>query len=245
MSSEILPPFTFDRWVWRLEGPPGPTVALTLRVGEAARAAAMRVQQARAGTVRLPVCLHGPSADSSHAFWQAEDRDGDGCIDHLAVRVPMGLCAEGAAILQGLAGLRVDGVGRWRLVAVETTETAGTDWVSAVPFVAPLNAFDRQRRLRPGLDAAGQLAASLARCPWLPPVAGITPLPGEAEPLRLGARRGRGAAYPLQGRFHLRFAAPTAGPVAVGYGAHFGLGRFVCMAGGWISAEPLDSTGFF
>lgn len=239
-------PFVFDRRLWRLEGPPGPSVTLTLRVGEAARAAAMRVQQARAGTVRLPPCLHGPTADSAHAFWQGEDRDGDGRIDHLAVQVPMGLCPEGAAIVDGLGALRVDGAGQWRLIPVEAAAPVpATAWVSAVPFVAPLNAFDRQRRLRPGLDAAGQLAASLARCRWLPPVAAIGAMQGDAMPIVLGARRGRGAAYPLKGCFRLRFSKPTTGPVAVGYGAHFGLGRFENAQKGWRNAEPLDTTGFF
>jgi len=228
-----------DLRLWRLEGMARPDLRRTLRLAEAARAATMRRAEARTGSPLLPSCLHGPSrakAPHRHAYWLPHDLDGDGRLDHLAVHVPGGLCAEGAELLDGIVEIRLDGHGRLDLVPIPEGPTWAAVmgparlWLSAVPFFGALHDTRGSGPQRPGLDVASQLLRELGRLGRCLPAVEIAELSGAAsgsEGFLHGKRtRLRRPSQPVSGWFALAFAHPVAGPLAVGFGAHFGLGRF-------------------
>ena len=230
-----------DLLLWRLIGPPGPPITHALTVAEAARAAEKRVRLALRGTAILPDCLHGPTAPGTahlHAFRIALDRDGDGRIDHLACHVPGGLCLEAARVLAMRGGISVTGCGAYQLVAImPDSAIAGpaSCWQSVTPFFGPLHSRrGRHGRPRTGYSATEQLARELGHLGRVLPACEIRPFTPSARDLpspgqfRLGGKRRAGApSRPEAGYFTLRFAEPVTGPIAAGFGAHFGLGCFL------------------
>lgn len=105
--------------------------------------------------------------------------------------------------------------------------TSATRWESLTPFVPPR--CPKQRRDSPE-DQLRWLCRGLLGAE---PIA-ITPFaPERTRQLAFHTyrhERRRGAPPPGQPQrlgFHLEFAAPVPGPLALGYGAHFGLGQFV------------------
>jgi CRISPR-associated protein Csb2 len=231
-----------DLLLWRLVGPPGPPITHSLTVAQAGRAAEMRISLAVRGTEILPDCLHGPLAAGEahrHAFRIALDRDGDGRIDHLAYHVPGGLCLEAAKLLAMLGSVRVHGFGHYDLVAtLPDAELGGPArrWRAVTPFFAPRHSRrGRTQRLRAGYSASEQLVRELDLLGRsLPPcaVAALDParhgLPSPRA-FRRGneGRRANAPGRPETGYFMLTFETPVMGPIAAGYGAHFGLGCFV------------------
>ncbi len=125
-------------------------------------------------------------------------------------------------------------------------------WVSHTPFV-PTRHPKSTRTGRPKLDDAGLQIGSpehdlrrLLATGWPPPVR-VAPV----YQTRLGGRPTRWSAFRtlrLRGGgwrstavghgFRVEFAEPVRGPIAVGYGAHFGLGAFAPPAEGEGSGEP-------
>jgi CRISPR-associated protein Csb2 len=115
-------------------------------------------------------------------------------------------------------------------------------WVSRTPFV-PTRHEKRSRRGEPRTDEHGLTVGSpthdairLLLAQGFPRPAAVEPLTGTAlggkptrwlafrtERRRGDGRRGGGLAV----GFRLRFDRPVTGPIAIGYGAHFGLGTFV------------------
>lgn len=225
--------------IWRLEAAALPPILRTLRLAEAARAAVMRRAEALRGNPRLPDCLHGPGGSGAphrHAYWLPVDLGGEGRIDHLAVHVPGGLCDEAEALLDGLHAIRLHGHGTLGLVPATAPEVraavAGPArlWVSALPFFGALHARPTGGGPpRPGRDAAAQLARELGRLGRDLPEAEIAALPcapAGPEAFLTGARGKARPVRPVHGLFALAFATPVAGPLALGFAAHFGLGRF-------------------
>jgi CRISPR-associated protein Csb2 len=238
---------------WRLFGPPGPAMVLALRLAEAVRAVVYRHAELR-GAMPLPDTFHGDSRrQHAHAHWLVEDADGDGLADHVLLHAPAGLppallpaLTEGGMLALRLPdGQRLPHCGTsWRMVP-EWMGRAGPGylvdaapaWRSITPFVTPLPTW-RAGRPRPGRDVATQLCAELA-LRGLPSPDSVEVLPGEALAAgwigRLGTARsdsrhrvpplGTVAAHAL-----LRFAVPVQGPLALGFGAHFGLGLFAAEA---------------
>ena len=197
---------------------------------------------ALSGSDRLPACLHGPESETApahrHAFWLPEDRDGDGWLDHLTVYTPGGLDEAGAAILDGMAALRLDAVGTFALQPALLDAAAlgpARVWHSASPYFGPHNAWHgTAHRPKPGESAAEQLARDLG---WFRAARG-SELPAFQIAAR-GARNPRAQRFNLtqrlaakcpphavRGWFEISFDAPVLGPVALGFGAHFGLGQF-------------------
>lgn len=229
-----------DLLLWRLFGPPGPPITKALTVAEAARAAEIRLSAATRGTGILPDCLHGPSTPGEahrHAFRIPLDRDGDGRIDHLAYHIPGGLCLDAAKLLARLGCVDVEGWHRYALVsALPDAGLAGPArrWRSVTPFFGPDHSR-RNNRVRPGYSAREQLMRQLGQLGrGLSPRAIIALTPrslGLRSPRSfwLGGedRRADLPGRPEAGYFALNFEVPVAGPIATGYGAHFGLGCFL------------------
>ena len=122
-----------------------------------------------------------------------------------------------------------------------------TEWVSLTPFV-PVRHIQRSRTGKPRVDAetgiirgspAHDLRRLIVENGKLAPV-----VIEELDALELAGRRIRWANFQRERRygkgtgivtrngygFHLRFHKPITGPLALGYGSHFGLGLFVPVA---------------
>lgn len=189
-----------------------------------------------------------------HPFFLPEDLRGRGHIDHLLIWFPTGLGEEELARLLTLSELRSGEevrkllfLGGWSAEAVQAGQgpiQASSVWESVTPYV-----FTRYPKRHssgaPKLNALGeqvdggeeqirrewQLRQSVR--PDLPDLVEILPLPAHELAGRSIAwrefRRWRELGerpVPFFGGYRLRFGAPVLEPVALGYGAHLGLGQF-------------------
>lgn len=241
---------------YALTGSVLPVVTDTLRIAELARRSAMAQYGRIAGGAASPV-LSGKAADGAplkghrHAFYLPTDEDGDGRIDHLTVWADTGF---GQREIDGLGRVKMlnPGGGRPELTlaflaagraeefqdSVALFSTARV-WQSATPFV-----LNRHMK-RHGVDGpVDQVHRELERREQITmPVESIAPAPPAriqswraVYPLEFFRWRGRGAQGFGAFNFRLRFTAPVAGPIALGYACHFGLGLF-------LPAEPGGDSG--
>lgn len=192
----------------------------------------------------------------AHAFWLPEDADGDGWIDHVSVFIAGGMNADVRGGLDRITRLwlaprqRYEGeepepgsIKEWRL-ALEGFGTpadfaggarifgASARWTSVTPFLASghLKASGyagEVRRLlnRRGMNATGVEVVEL-------PAIDVTGAPRRAIHFHRFRTRGREAQPDASGAL-LRIALPQPieGPLAIGYGSHFGLGLFAATDG--------------
>lgn len=188
----------------------------------------------------------------NHAFWLPEDADSDGWIDHISVYIPSGINDGIRAQLDrinrlwlapkqrpGSEGAASGAVKEWRL-ALEgfgnpsdftgsaPVFSASTHWKSVTPFMA-----------------AGHLKTSGYRgeCIRLLKRRGFNTENVEVEVLkeisvggtlrrathfhRFRSRGGEKQPDSQGALLHIAFPEPITGPLAIGFGSHFGLGLFV------------------
>jgi len=234
-----------------------PAFGDAITIGERMRQALLAHSRGGAG-ISHPAFLgrdeHGmPMQGNRHAYFLPEDADSDGRIDHILIWCREGFDARARQALQSVTRLwGADGHDLWlALIALGGATDHGTQpgirrdgasaacgrsriWRSATPFVPP-----RHPKLRGGVwtDQPTQQVAALLEREGLPG-AEVRLLPdsrdqaGELRWSRFRRRRQRGGG--ARGvdaglGFELRFATPVVGPIVIGYGAHFGLGRFEAM----------------
>lgn len=206
------------------------------------------------GVGRHSVALSGCDAQGlplrgahTHAHLLPLDLDADGHLDHLLVWTPQGLPADEQQALRqvrntytkgGTGALCMAWVGAGALADVAQlppplgtvlgrTIGAGRRWVSATPFVPP-----RHTKTRGANTLEAQVRAELAarRLPQPETVEWLHPQAHElARQLRHHVRVRRFGPPPpvdLGCALRLQFAAAVSGPLCLGYGSHFGLGRF-------------------
>jgi CRISPR-associated protein Csb2 len=223
-----------------LLGKPLPRVEDSVRIGEILRKAVMaRFSRDESGKRRAPPIFSGHDLPDEnrhqHAFYLPWDSDGDGRIDRVLLHVPAGFAPEHRRIIESLRKLWRPGGAEWRLflegvggaeiVPLLTAETS--DWVSVTPYLHPWHTkkrFSIPDQIRRECRERG------------------LPEPKEMERLqeiRVGQRPRRpihfyrfrskhGLVQPdRQGSFwRVRFSEPIKGPLALGFGCHFGLGLF-------------------
>ena len=213
-----------------------------------------------------------PLKDPSHqhAFWLPEDADGDGWIDHVSVSIRDGMSREVQARLDRITRLwlppkhRCDEVDaepgaarEWRLALegfghptdfADSARIFGTStrWQSVTPFLAAghLKASGYEGEVRRLLQRRGTGADA-------------DPQVSELESIDVGGSRRRAAHFhrfrsrgrevqPDAAGALLGIVLPEAieGPLAVGYGSHFGLGLFGAVADGprGRTVNALDAT---
>ncbi len=192
-----------------------------------------------------------------HAFWLPEDADGDGMIDHISVFVASGLPPEVQRRLERLRRLWLRRTGtdtddardhvadEWSLAlegfatpadfarAAPIFRTART-WESATPFIAPAH-------LGPA-GHSGEIRRLLARRQFdtrlemdlrdveITELRVIRVAGSLRSPLHFHRFRSRRSErqFDTSGAFiRLSFPAEVRGPLAFGYGSHFGLGQLV------------------
>ncbi|RMG11491.1 MAG: type I-U CRISPR-associated protein Cas5/Cas6 [Deltaproteobacteria bacterium] len=235
-----------------------PEILEAAPVGEAVRRALLALSDGAA--VFAGKDASGPFAGHEHVHIFSEAHGAGLHLTHLTLYAPMGFDARAVAALEALRWVRLAGGTPLSvaLAAVGTpAELAGSNpraghcplfleraaWASLTPFVPTRHPKGR-------CDASGRIVGSpehdlvrLLTGRGLPEPVEIEALeicrrPGrrlawsDFETLR---RRGAGRRGPGAGSgFRIVFPEPVAGPLALGYGAHFGLGLFgpVEQAGG-------------
>jgi CRISPR-associated protein Csb2 len=231
-----------------------PNLSDAVGIGERMRQALMahsRDDRGLSHEVFLGRDSHGePMRGHRHAFFLPEDADGDGRIDHILVWARGGFDPRSAAALRSVTRLwGSDGHDLWlALVGIGQPTDYGTSlrvqlpggssacgkskvWRSVTPFVPTRHAKIRKGEWR---DLPIQQVESLLRQEGHQPdeIVSLPEFGERKEGVRWSRfRRVRRSGHGSRGMdaafgFELRFAEPVQGPIAVGYGAHFGLGRF-------------------
>ena len=219
-----------------------PLVTETVSLAERVRAKLMGLHRRLMGgdPSRVSPSFSGKAADGSfleghrHMWVLPLDRDGDGRIDTLIVRLRAPFSRDELAALDRLESLwQSDGRPDVRLVLTSMRRQTGHEvarrWVSATPFVTRRH----HRRGRGPHDEwiAGELRRE-CRLHGLPEPTAIRASAATldaAHPVPWFAfQRGRKGRRPMRGHgFALNFGEPVRGPLALGAGGHFGLGAFV------------------
>lgn len=233
-------------WRWRFVKP-GPSLALALLVGEALKGVVTRLSVDR-GEGLLPESLYrDPASEHRHAFWLPGDEDGDGLIDHAWVYAANGLPHNVIAALAQVEFVRI-GETRYELAPDGKSPVAAggplgpaSTWRAATPYVTPKWRLTKTGKERPAFTPDAQLGAEIAarglpkpvsftwqRSTWL----------GEDFVMASSfvlARRKEGpgsrppsdtvASFPA-----VTFPEPVVGPLAFGFGAHFGLGMLMPLS---------------
>ena len=240
---------------YALAAKPLPAVEQAIRVGEWARLAAMGRAKQLLGEERIPWQISGHGAPQGnrhrHAFFLPEDADGDGRIDHLLIHVPAGLDDRTERVLRTLRYLKdrdgnriqllFEGLGGNRTLAgASRLVGTATDWTSITPYLFPWHLKlkkslgSRER----AIEAWRQIEAQIRRecrergLPEPDIVEEVTEIRLAGRPRRPihfhRFRSKRGLVQPDRlGRFlRIRFPEPVSGPLALGFGCHFGLGLF-------------------
>ena len=209
-------------------------------VGIAARKGAPPSELTGRDENRVP--LRGPHG---HAHINPLDLDDDGHLDHILIWAPGGLGTEGqAAIRAARRTFARGGIEPLRLALAATgaftdltrlpgvigprigrLAGASSRWQSSTPFVPP-----RYIKRRGKNSLEGQVRAELQSRGFPDPTA-VRPLelsPDRSRFRHFGLTRQHGPQPPLARGFaiHLEFGCPVTGPIAIGYGSHFGLGLF-------------------
>jgi CRISPR-associated protein Csb2 len=231
-----------------------PPITAAIAVGDSVRCAAIAHSDGHPTFVgrigEVPRTGHG------HAFFLPSDDDGDGRLDRILICARDGFDDRALRALARLQEAPIWGYGGpdLRLTAIATCRTTDVGgvaseamrgraaqlgpariWESHTPFVPPRFPRTRGGRAVDTVEAqARQMIAGLG----LPAPVMIEELPGEATPagvpwqrFLLRRWRGGGARGPECGHgLRLTFDGPVSGPIALGYGAHQGLGQFVAMA---------------
>jgi CRISPR-associated protein Csb2 len=184
----------------------------------------------------IPSSLSGHDLPSGnrhgHAFFLPESNR-EGRIDHLLVHAPAGLDAQSQAAIADLAVIYSREGTEWRVLLEGLGQPAAfgeqhallrkaTCWESVTPYLHP---WHRKR----GFEVPDQIKRE-CRLRGLSEPTLIEPLP-DSQPRALDFHRfrsKRGLAQPdRQGRMiRLEFPEPVLGPLALGFGCHFGLGLF-------------------
>ncbi len=204
-----------------------------------------------------------PLKDPSHrhAFWLPEDADGDGRIDHVSVFIADGISREVQARLDRITRLwlppkqqsdedaepgtvrewrlALEGFGRPADFAGARILGASRRWRSVTPFLASghLKAAGyagEVRRLltRRGLDARGVEVVEL-------PMIDVGGAPRRAVHFHRFRTRGREVQPDARGALlDIVLPKPFEGPLAIGYGSHFGLGLFGATDGELLANPP-------
>jgi len=198
--------------------------------------------------------LRDPS--HAHAFWLPEDADGDGFIDHVSVFVAGGMNDEVRAKLDRITSLwlaqrqqREDGepepgsVKEWRLALegfgrpsdfADGARILATSrqWRSVTPFLASghLKASGYPGEVRRLLKRRGLDATDVRVKPLKEIDVGGTKR--RAVHFHRFRSRGRESQPDASGALlQIVLPKPLEGPLAIGYGSHFGLGLFLAVDG--------------
>ncbi|SFM58092.1 CRISPR-associated protein Csb2 [Ectothiorhodospira mobilis] len=224
-----------------LAGRPLPRLEDAIKIGELARVAAIKnAEKANGGYVPAVLSGHHLPVDNrhGHAFYLPEDADRDGYIDHILVHAPAGISAEGIRALDRITRLWERDGGEWQILY----EGSGTVkdlpqspylgrariWTSVTPYLHPWH-------IKKNFGVAEQIARE-CRQRELPEPVEVK----KVERIIVGGKKRRPVHFHRFRSTHKRltqpdtrghfvqiiFAKPVDGPLALGFGCHYGLGVF-------------------
>lgn len=223
-----------------LSGKPLPRVEDSLRIGELMRIATMGQCKRAFGEGGIPSVFsgHGLSVGNRHrhAFYLPWDSSGDGTLDRVLVFVPDGMSDAEQRALVKVQRLWERGGTEWRLVfegrgapdvAAKLTRPS-TTWESVTPYLHPWHVKKRfgvedqiRRECRErgipepvAVEAFDEVDVSKGRMRRPIHFRRFRSRRCLSQPDRLGSFR------------RLTFPEPLAGPLALGFGCHYGLGLF-------------------
>lgn len=228
-----------------LAGRPLPRIEDAVRVGELVRVAAISASDRTAGPDRVPpeISGHGETREMNHqhAFYLPEDADHDGRIDHVLIHAPGGLPPAAVTALAGIRRLWTRDGAEWQVVfegawpEAEASHSIHTSrsvtWTSVTPYLHPWHT-------KAGFGVPEQLRRECERR-GLPPLVEIRQLSSvrlrgrDRRPVhfhRFRSRRGLNQPDRRGSLVEITFADTVAGPLALGFGCHFGLGMFAPAA---------------
>jgi CRISPR-associated protein Csb2 len=240
---DVFPEITTASYL--LVGKPLPRVENSVRIGELLRSAVMSRAKDAFGEDNIPAIFSGHGLPEGnrhqHAFYLPWDANGDGRIDRVLIHVPCGLGSMQRRVIQSLSEIWNRRGQEWRLIleGIGNTEVGGkltsrsSEWQSVTPYLYPWH-------LKKRFTIEDQIRRE-CRERGLP-----EPIALEQHPdVRIGNqvrrpvhfhrfRSKRGLTQPdCRGSFWtLKFNQPVTGPLALGFGCHFGLGLF----------KPTDSS---
>lgn len=237
-------------------GMPLPQVEDAIRIGEAVRAAAMKhaewLAEDGAGEDAIPAALsgHGMGTDNvhEHAFYLPEDHDRDGRIDHILIYADSGLDRRAVAALAAIEKIWIDSDHEWNVsfdAAGHSETTAGenepgevlwdhpylrssTSWVSETPYLHPWyrkKKFGVEDQIRRECRERGLPEPQLERLESRR-LRGRDRRPVHFHRFRTRGRRRASQPDTRGSLWRLSFPEPVSGPLALGFGCHFGLGIF-------------------
>ena len=220
-----------------------PPVEKTMHVADLVRRAAMSKFHQLFKRSDIPYTISGHSADPlnhSHALWMPHDQDGDGLIDHVAVYARGGFGRAEMQALGKIADIYNDSVrmrvhfkrfrGMHELGQKCKLFEKHNKWKSVTPYYPP-------RHIKKNHDIKDQVEWEMSE----------GNLPGDLESVRIDSsptieihknkktpvkefenrRNGKGPTTGMGVSLEINFKKPIRGPLALGYGKHFGLGMFV------------------
>jgi CRISPR-associated protein Csb2 len=224
-----------------LAGRPLPRIEQAIKIGELARVGIMAQAKKLFGEDAIPSVLsgrdnHAAAREHQHAFFLPEDSDGDGWIDHILVHADGGLGHSFPAV-QALRKLWTKDGNEWT-VLLEWFGTAVSGrsslvapnksawWRSITPYLHPWfrkKSFDYAEQITKELALRDIEVVEVRR------VSRVVVHGKELRPIHFHRFRSRGG-LPQPDRqgafFELELREPIAGPLALGFGCHYGLGLF-------------------
>lgn len=233
----VLPKATTVQFI--LSGKPLPRVEDSIRIGELVRIAVMSRAKKQFGDKNIPSIFTGHDMSSNnshdHAFYLPWDKNNDGHIDRIFIHIPISMDTDQQRVLEKIQRIWSRGGAEWRLILEDIGNTniggsltkTSTEWQSVTPYLHPW--FQKKN------FAIEDQIKKECRLRGLPEPAGFERLESiqikgrERKPIHFHRFRSkRGLTQPdTQGSFwRLTFAKPIAGPLALGFGCHYGLGMF-------------------
>lgn len=227
-----------------LVGKPLPRVEESVRIGELVRLALMGRARRRLGENNIPPVFSGHDlpADNrhQHAFFLPWDTDGDGRLDRVLIHVPAGFEGDERRVIQDLRRIWQRDGGEWQLVLEgigdrsvggSLTQTASR-WESVIPYLHPWHvkkAFTVEDQLRRECRERGLPEPVEINRKDFVHIGGRERRPVDYH--RFRSKRGLRQPDRRGGLWQLVFPEPVQGPLALGFGCHFGLGLFHPITG--------------
>lgn len=223
-----------------LSGRPLPRIEDAIKVGELTRFAVMYHAEQLTEAGEIPSVLSGHDMPEGnrhgHAFYLPEDRDGDGRIDHILIHAEEGLNRHCVRALSRIRRLWQRGGAEWHVVF----ETFGgrasfpghpylaesSRWHSVTPYLHP---WFRKKKFSIEDQIRRECEERHLPRPELRQLETVSIHGRDRRPVHFHRfRKKRGATQPdTRGSFwELTFPEAIKGPLALGFGCHFGLGLF-------------------